>query len=162
METLGGREWGVPWPCLHEFLATVTHPRILSPPSSVEDACKATDGWLLAAGRAGHVSRARDEPDPIIGAHSEFQSGILRNPDPPSDDGAVLDLHEELRGVTQALNEAGVAYALVCGLAVSAYTEPRFTEDIDLLISGSDFDRVVIDVLGAIPEVASRLASQPG
>ncbi len=68
----------------------------------------------------------------------------------------------ELRGVTRALNEAGVAYALVGGLAVPAYTEPRFTEDVNLLISGSDFDRVVIDFLGAIPEVAPRLVSQAG
>ncbi|MBI4868051.1 MAG: PIN domain-containing protein [Candidatus Wallbacteria bacterium] len=50
LEILGEREWGIPWPCLHEFLAIVTHPRIFSPPSSVEDACKAIDGWLLAPG----------------------------------------------------------------------------------------------------------------
>ena len=24
----GAREWAVPWPCAHEFLAIVTHPRI--------------------------------------------------------------------------------------------------------------------------------------
>jgi predicted nucleic acid-binding protein len=24
-----GSPWAVPWPCLHEFLAVVTHPRIL-------------------------------------------------------------------------------------------------------------------------------------
>ncbi len=25
--------WAVPWPCLHEFLAVVTHPRIYRPPT---------------------------------------------------------------------------------------------------------------------------------
>ena len=25
--------WGIPWPCIHEFLAVVTHPRIYAPPT---------------------------------------------------------------------------------------------------------------------------------
>lgn len=25
--------WAIPWPCVHEFLAVVTHPRIFSPPT---------------------------------------------------------------------------------------------------------------------------------
>ena len=28
----GRTPWAIPWPCLHEFLAIVTHPRIYSPP----------------------------------------------------------------------------------------------------------------------------------
>lgn len=28
-----GRPWAIPWPCIHEFLAVVTNPRILRPPS---------------------------------------------------------------------------------------------------------------------------------
>ncbi|GGK60908.1 type II toxin-antitoxin system VapC family toxin [Ornithinimicrobium pekingense] len=30
----GPRPWAVPWPCLHEFLAVVTHPRIYRPPTA--------------------------------------------------------------------------------------------------------------------------------
>ncbi len=33
----GGR-WAIPWPCVHEFLAIVTHPRIYRPPSPVDRA----------------------------------------------------------------------------------------------------------------------------
>ncbi|HCX85633.1 MAG TPA: VapC toxin family PIN domain ribonuclease [Micrococcales bacterium] len=33
--------WAVPWPCVHEFLAVVTHPRIYAPPSSPEVALAA-------------------------------------------------------------------------------------------------------------------------
>lgn len=29
----GRAAWAIPWPCLHEFLAIVTHPRIYNPPS---------------------------------------------------------------------------------------------------------------------------------
>jgi len=25
--------WAIPWPCIHEFLAIMTHPRIYSPPT---------------------------------------------------------------------------------------------------------------------------------
>ncbi|WP_105566942.1 TA system VapC family ribonuclease toxin [Microbacterium halophytorum] len=28
-----GRRFGLPWPCVHEFLAVSTHPRIYDPPS---------------------------------------------------------------------------------------------------------------------------------
>ena len=39
-----GTTWAVPWPCLHEFLAVVTNPRILRPPSSWEDGFLFLDG----------------------------------------------------------------------------------------------------------------------
>jgi len=34
----GSDAWALPWPCLHEFLAIVTHPRIFRIPTSVADA----------------------------------------------------------------------------------------------------------------------------
>ncbi len=38
--------WAVPWPCLHEFLAIATHPRIFSPPSSLHAAVDQVEAWL--------------------------------------------------------------------------------------------------------------------
>jgi len=38
--------WAIPWPCLHEFLAIVTHPRIYSPPTSLNQALDQVDAWL--------------------------------------------------------------------------------------------------------------------
>ena len=38
--------WALPWPCLYEFFAIATHPRIFVPPSSVGEALEAMDGWL--------------------------------------------------------------------------------------------------------------------
>ena len=46
----------------------------------------------------------------------------------------TLDLHAEMRGIVMALDAAGIAYALVGGLAVSIYAAPRATEDVDLLL----------------------------
>jgi uncharacterized protein len=42
----GSAAWAVPWPCLHEFLAIVTHPRIFLPPTPLETALDQVDAWL--------------------------------------------------------------------------------------------------------------------
>jgi toxin-antitoxin system PIN domain toxin len=41
-----GAPWGIPWPCVHEFLAIVTHPRIYSPPTPASTALDAIQQWL--------------------------------------------------------------------------------------------------------------------
>ena len=38
--------WAIPWPCMHEFLAIVTHPRVFVPPSPIEDALRQVEIWL--------------------------------------------------------------------------------------------------------------------
>ena len=42
----GRVSWGLPWPCIHEFLAIVSHPRIYDPPSTVAQAQDQVDAWL--------------------------------------------------------------------------------------------------------------------
>ena len=37
--------WAIPWPCIHEFLAIVTHPRIYRPPTPVADALLQVEYW---------------------------------------------------------------------------------------------------------------------
>lgn len=38
--------WAIPWPCLHEFLAIVTHPRIYAPPTPLDRALVQVEAWL--------------------------------------------------------------------------------------------------------------------
>lgn len=38
--------WMIPWPCVHEFLAIVTHPRIYKPPTALAAALAQVDAWL--------------------------------------------------------------------------------------------------------------------
>ena len=46
-----GREsWAIPWPCVHEFLAIVTHPRIFKTPTPLDVALQAVDALLAAPG----------------------------------------------------------------------------------------------------------------
>jgi toxin-antitoxin system PIN domain toxin len=42
--------WGIPWPCIHEFLAIVTHPRIYSPPTPLAVAVRAITVWIESPG----------------------------------------------------------------------------------------------------------------
>jgi toxin-antitoxin system PIN domain toxin len=42
----GTAAWAIPWPCVHEFLAIVTHPRIYKPPTPVDQAVAQVDAWL--------------------------------------------------------------------------------------------------------------------
>lgn len=63
-------------------------------------------------------------------------------------------VHETLRRVTDQLEQAGIAYAILGGMAVNAHQHERTTRDVDLLLTaaglaefvrqfvGTDFDRV--------------------
>ena len=55
----------IPWPCLHEFLAVVTHPRIYRPPTPLATACAQVDAWL-------------ESPSLILLAESDAYWKVLR------------------------------------------------------------------------------------
>jgi len=46
----GKEPWAIPWPCVHEFLAIVTHPRIYDPPTPLVAALEQVEAWLEAPG----------------------------------------------------------------------------------------------------------------
>ena len=62
----GRHAWAIPWPCLHEFLAIVTHPRIYKPPTPLAAALDQIDAWfespsLVMIGETdGYWSRLRE------------------------------------------------------------------------------------------------------
>jgi uncharacterized protein len=41
-----GKPWAIPWPCLHEFIAIVTHSRIYNLPTPLGLAIEQIDCWL--------------------------------------------------------------------------------------------------------------------
>src|SRR5438132_2713254 len=69
----------------------------------------------------------------------------------------ALDLYDELRGIVKALNAAEIPYALVGGLAVSIYAQPRATEDVDLLLAREDLLRTI----ERLEELGFRRAGTP-
>ncbi len=42
----GQAPWAIPWPCVHEFLAIVTHPKIYRPPTPMERALDQVAAWM--------------------------------------------------------------------------------------------------------------------
>jgi len=44
----GRAGWAIPWPCIHEFLAVVTHPRIYTPASPMRAALEQVRAWLAS------------------------------------------------------------------------------------------------------------------
>src|SRR5262245_22108561 len=42
----GRSAWAIAWPCIFEFYAIVTHPRIYNPPTPVADAVLQIQAWL--------------------------------------------------------------------------------------------------------------------
>jgi toxin-antitoxin system PIN domain toxin len=46
LERVAESRWAIPWPCVHEFLAIATHPRVFQPPSPIDDALRAVESWL--------------------------------------------------------------------------------------------------------------------
>ena len=42
----GRSRWAIPWPCAHEFLAIVTHPKIYDPPTPLAAALASVAVWL--------------------------------------------------------------------------------------------------------------------
>jgi len=62
----GAALWALPWPCIHEFLAVVTHPRIYQPPTPLEDALRQVDYWMesptlrLLGEASGYWERLKD------------------------------------------------------------------------------------------------------
>ncbi len=42
----GRATWALPWPCIHEFLAIVTHSKIYAPPTHLRGAIEQVEAWL--------------------------------------------------------------------------------------------------------------------
>ena len=42
----GRGQWCIPWPCVHEFFAIATHPRIFAPPTPSAKAIEQVEAWL--------------------------------------------------------------------------------------------------------------------
>lgn len=42
----GRGAWAIPWPCIHEFLAITSHPKIFTPPTPLAAAIDQVEAWL--------------------------------------------------------------------------------------------------------------------
>ena len=61
----GRGAWAIPWPCVHEFLAIVTHPRNYSPPTPLAAALDQVEAWI-------------ESPSLVLLAESDVHTQTLR------------------------------------------------------------------------------------
>jgi hypothetical protein len=66
----GPEPWGLPWPCIYEFLRIVTHPRVFHPPMTLECALEGVRDLL--ASLSARVLRETDR-------HLEIVERVLRD-----------------------------------------------------------------------------------
>jgi toxin-antitoxin system PIN domain toxin len=58
--------WAIPWPCLHEFIGIVTHPRVCQPPTPLNEAMAVLETWQaggnlhLLAESPGYFEKLRE------------------------------------------------------------------------------------------------------
>lgn len=62
----GKAPWAIPWPCVHEFLAITTHPRIFKPPTPLPIALDA-------------IEALRESPSLVLLAEGEDYWGSARS-----------------------------------------------------------------------------------
>ena len=68
--------WVIPWPCIHEFLAIVTHPRIYAPPTPLEKAMEQIDAWM----ESPSLTMVAETDDYWIQLQSILQTGRVSGP----------------------------------------------------------------------------------
>jgi hypothetical protein len=54
---------------------------------------------------------------------------------------APMNVFEEFKSIVFEFEKQKVRYALVGGIAMAFYSEPRFTRDIDILVDTDDFEK---------------------
>lgn len=74
------------------------------------------------------LAQSRDLSPPLRGRNVSSGKGLLM----------ALDIKSELLGITQALDNVSIPYAVCGGLAVAIHGFPRFTDDVDLLLLEDD------------------------
>ena len=72
----GRAAWAIPWPCLYEFLAVVTHPRIYTPATPLERALEQVDAWL----ESPSLSVLAESPDHWASLRSLLQGARVAGP----------------------------------------------------------------------------------
>jgi hypothetical protein len=72
----GRAQWAIPWPCVHEFLAIATHPRIYDPPTTVPAVLDQVDAWL----ESPTVTTIGETADPWVELRALIAGGRISGP----------------------------------------------------------------------------------
>jgi toxin-antitoxin system PIN domain toxin len=85
--------WAIPWPCIDEFLAIVTHPRIYSPPTPLEAALDQVAAWC----EAPNLFLLSESPGYLEKLSGLLKTGLVTGPQVHDARIAALCLHHGIR-----------------------------------------------------------------
>lgn len=73
-----------------------------------------------------------------------------------------MNIFDEFIELIKPIEREKIRYALVGGVAMAFYTEPRFTQDIDLLIAPNDLIKVcqILEKKGSETHFKTKLTSK--
>ena len=89
----GNAAWAIPWPCVHEFLAIVTHPRIFDPPTPSRRAIEQIEAWI----ESPHLSLISESGGYLPCLASAVAKGRIRGAQVHDARVAALCLHHGVR-----------------------------------------------------------------
>ena len=99
----GPAAWAILWPCLHEFLAIVTHPRIYAPPTPTVQALDQVEAWLESPTLV--LLSETELYWPVL--RSQIESGRIGGPQVHDARVAALCLHHGVRELWSADRDFG-------------------------------------------------------
>ena len=99
----GRAVWSLPWPCLHEFIGLVTHPRIYKTPTPLPAALDQIDAWLDSPS----VSLLAESDDHWQALKPQLLAARVAGPQVHDARIAVLCLHHGVRELWTADRDFG-------------------------------------------------------
>lgn len=72
--------WAMPWPCVHEFIAITTHPKIYQPPTPLKTALEAVAEWMKSPSlRLLHEGPGYFEKLARLSKTAKIQGGMIHD-----------------------------------------------------------------------------------
>jgi len=69
----GRQSWAIPWPCIHEFIAVVTNPKIMKPVTPTTIAVVQLEAWI----ESGRLSLLAESDSHWIALKNLFAAGAI-------------------------------------------------------------------------------------
>lgn len=106
-----GSPWAIPWPCVHEFLAIVTHPKIYDPPTPMATALAAIRAWQPSPA----LRWIGEGPGYFETLAEQASAGMIKGPKIHDARIAAICLHHGVKKLWSADRDFSSFPELVCG-----------------------------------------------
>lgn len=114
-----GSPWAIPWPCVHEFLAIVTHQKIYDPPTPLATALATIEAWLASPG----LRLLGEGPGYFEKLTAQATAGMIKGPKIHDARIAAICLHHRVKKLWSADRDFSSFPQLACENPLIAQTK---------------------------------------